>query len=179
MANISSLNLEFENNSGLYQKSANPLTTGLSVILGNGSTVYSVASIPATVQKIYINLYSTGYSSGPLNNTIAVKNNVGTNGIMQYFNVLNNGAAYSAYSGSAGTNMWVGTTYYTMSNVSIEIWKVHDTEYLYRMYGNAGAGSTLLTGYGRISNISNISQIDISSGNTYTFANAILNISWE
>jgi hypothetical protein len=181
MAIITSSDLLFQNTSGVAQNTSSTITQGLSIVGGNGNNVYSVASIPATVQKIYINLYSTGYSSGPNSPVIQVRDNFGTVGVTQYLNILNSGSNYSSYSSSTATNMWVATPYYSMPDVSVEIWKIHDNQFFYRMYGNAGTTGvvSMLTGYGYISNISRISQIDISASGTYTFVNMYLNISWE
>ncbi len=188
MANISGSNLEFVNSSGVFQDTSHQITSGYSYANANGYNVQDFTSIPATAQKIYLNIPTTNYTSGPNYPYIQVRDNLGTLGLVNYYNIYQSGSTYAAYvnypsSGdSTATNMFLAGSYYGMYDLSLEIWKVHSpNQFLYRMYANGGSSSVTgtLTGYGRISNISRISQITFGTGNSNTFTDIYASLTWE
>lgn len=146
----------------------------------NGINGYSFTGIPSTYSEIYFNLYSVGYSSGPQTPIINLKDSGGSSAFISYFNVIHGGGTPSYYTGSSGTNLWIGTSYFTMQDFQLHISRISPYQHAYRMYGNFCNGSGgVLIGYGKATGISSISQIYMGASGSYSFVSLTMDLSIE
>lgn len=178
---LTSSGLAYDNAATYVQNTAGTLTSALNVINGNGANTYSATNIPSNYNKIYINLYSTGYSSGPQTPQIIVKDASATFGTWNYHNILTGTTTQNGYYGSSTNGPWVATPYYTMTDFTMEISRAGSYYHTYKMFGQGGSTGTtnLLQSFGYITTINNISTVTLGASSTYTFVNMILDISWD